>query len=1525
MMKDVEDPLLRVLLVEDNPGDARLIQEALKEAAPKALQLQRADSLSAALERMNTAVPPDVILVDLGLPDSQGLETFQRLNAHAPDLPIIVLTGLDDSRLAQEALRGEAQDYLVKGKVDGDQLVRSIRYSIERKRITGRLERSETFNRSLVETSPIGILFLNRQGGITYENPAALRMMGVARGQHSPAMGKPITQLESVQSAGGEALLEGLLAGGTVEGAQLHYRSMLGRELDLEIHGAPMLDEDGQPEGAILMLEDISKRKRAEQVLLRSEARYRELVEKAGIGILVDDVEGSLIYTNEAFAHMLGYTHEEASHLSVGDFIHPQDITLVLREQRERLKGTVEHARYEFRGIRKDGSEVHLEADSTALKSDEEIVGTRSYIWDITPRKRAEQALRESETSYRNLYERAPHAYLSIDTDGAVVMANNRAGGMLDYPREDLIGRDVFSYYADGPAGIGKARKIFERFLSGEEIAGEELQMRRRDGGPVWISLTMTPVRNAEGDIARCQAMAIDISEEKQAKEALAESEEKFRNLAEKSPNMIFINQKGRIVYANEVCELISGYSREELTAPDFDFMRLVAADSIPRIREVFQNHLTGEQVEPYEYGVITKTGERLEVVNSTRLITYEGAPAILGIITNLTELKEAEQDAKRSEERFRSVVESAVDGIVVTDVRGDVELWSPSAEGIFGYTEHEIIGRPVTDLMPDRFVTPFWKQMQEGFASGDPAKIRRVRDTIGLRKDGTEFPARMAITSWGEGREQRFAAFLSDITERKQAETALRESEDRFRSIVQSAAEGIVVADEDLSVALWTPAAERIFGYGEAEILGQPLTHLIPHQYLRPLRDSEDPTPDAGSRGSYQDTYWGRGVRKDGSRFPIEFSLTSWESDGKQFFCAIIRDVTERERSEAELRRLKEFNENIVQSMSEGIVMEDARGNFTFVNPAAAEMLGYSEQDLVGRHWTSVVDPGYYEVVQSANARRARGMSDRYELRLRREDGSTIDAIVSGNPYIQSGRYAGSLAVFTDISERTRAEEALQRSEARLEEAQHMARLANWEWTTDGELHWSSEMFGILGYSPDEFKPGHAHYLEHVHPDDREIADRVYQRAIQGEGEINTRYRLRHIDGTVLMVREKTRTYFDPWGELQRVVGTVQDVTDYVHAQEQAIAEQRRTQAIISHMADGLIMLDREGRLVSINPAAVRMLGVRSNEVLGQPMEAIQPLAALSRDLGAPPENVSGDGRGAARVHHQEISLAPPLSHVLMAYVSAVLDDQGSRMGQVLVLHDVTRQRELEQAKDNLVSTISHELRTPLFSIQGVLDMILHDKVPEPEKRIHFMKLAYEQTLRLRNLLDSLLDISRIESGRLELHLLPITIDSILNQVTESMRIESMKKEQDLQLVTPDWLPRVMGDEERLIQVMINLISNAIKFTPKGGKISIRAKPKGEKLLVQVVDNGAGIPAEALPQLFQRFYQVDNSATRQVGGSGLGLYITKQIVEAHGGRIWVESRLGAGSCFSFTIPLANQMERAESVQRGDTDHDRGD
>jgi signal transduction histidine kinase len=243
-------------------------------------------------------------------------------------------------------------------------------------------------------------------------------------------------------------------------------------------------------------------------------------------------------------------------------------------------------------------------------------------------------------------------------------------------------------------------------------------------------------------------------------------------------------------------------------------------------------------------------------------------------------------------------------------------------------------------------------------------------------------------------------------------------------------------------------------------------------------------------------------------------------------------------------------------------------------------------------------------------------------------------------------------------------------------------------------------------------------------------------------------------------------------------------------------------------------------------------------------------------------------------------------------------------------ISRDITARKEADQLKDELVSTVSHELRTPLTSLRGFAELMLKKEFPR-EKQKEFLAIIHNESVRLTNLINDFLDLQRIESGRQEYHFEGCSLPALLH---ESVAIFSGGKEhRPFHLILPPQLPMVRADRERIQQVLANLFSNAVKFSPEGSAISVGAQVRDGETVVWVKDQGLGIPQEALPKLFSKFFRVDNQDTRTIGGTGLGLALIKKIVEEHTGKVWVESTVGEGSTFFFTLPLA-EAEQHETV-----------
>jgi len=343
---------------------------------------------------------------------------------------------------------------------------------------------------------------------------------------------------------------------------------------------------------------------------------------------------------------------------------------------------------------------------------------------------------------------------------------------------------------------------------------------------------------------------------------------------------------------------------------------------------------------------------------------------------------------------------------------------------------------------------------------------------------------------------------------------------------------------------------------------------------------------------------------------------------------------------------------------------------------------------------------------------------------------------------------------------------------------------------------------------------------------------------------------------------------------------------------------QQQQTQAIIQYMADGLLLIDAQGHIVTCNPALAMMLGMHPGQIVGQKVH--------SPDLPPRLAEITSTTTHRARtgVLSKEITIETPRPRTLQIFSTTVVDDGGTPLGEVRVVHDITRERELEQLKDDFMSTISHELRTPLFSIQGFVQLMLEDETLEPATRKEFLTIIHTQAAQLGEMVNNLLDLSKFDEGKLELDRRPVAILDVIHQTT--LKLQGFAHQQKVKLIPklPALLPTIIGDTQRLEQVLTNLIGNAIKFTKADGEVIVTASANDSELRVEVKDNGIGIPTEALDRIFSRFYQVEDKSERSARGSGLGLHIAQRIIKAHGGRIWAESEAGQGSTFCFTLPL---------------------
>ena len=351
--------------------------------------------------------------------------------------------------------------------------------------------------------------------------------------------------------------------------------------------------------------------------------------------------------------------------------------------------------------------------------------------------------------------------------------------------------------------------------------------------------------------------------------------------------------------------------------------------------------------------------------------------------------------------------------------------------------------------------------------------------------------------------------------------------------------------------------------------------------------------------------------------------------------------------------------------------------------------------------------------------------------------------------------------------------------------------------------------------------------------------------------------------------------------------------------------AEHAENVAILESMIEGVAVINHDGRVIFSNGAFMQILlqstgAARSAIATGRLLvEAVRQTELLQavRTVLATGQRVD-----------EEVTVGTARPRTFAATVSPVRDfkDAKSTRGAVMVLHDITELRRLERVRRDFVANVSHEFKTPLTAIQGFAETLLGGALDDAENRERFVTIIRDHSVRLARLTDDLLKLTKIEAGRMDLDLRPLNIAELAASCAETLHFQAEKKLHSIEVNIPPDLPPALADAGRLREVLINLLENAVQYTPPGGHIEVTAALQDSQIVVTIADDGIGIPRTDQERIFERFYRVDTARSREAGGTGLGLSIARHIVESHGGRIWLESNVGEGSRFHFSVPLAH-------------------
>ena len=631
--------------------------------------------------------------------------------------------------------------------------------------------------------------------------------------------------------------------------------------------------------------------------------------------------------------------------------------------------------------------------------------------------------------------------------------------------------------------------------------------------------------------------------------------------------------------------------------------------------------------------------------------------------------------------------------------------------------------------------------------------------------------------------------------------------------------------------------------------------------------------------------------------------------------------EIANRERAE-ELYRI------LANSSPVGVYIA-GKGRFRFVNPQFQKYTGFSEEELFDKETLSIVYPEDRETVRYNAIQMLKGQrSTPYEFRAIVQGGEVRWAMETVTSVTYRGKRA-TLGNFMDITERKRAEEALRESEKRFRELADLLPQVVWETDTTGNFTFVNRHgFLSFGYSPGEII-GSFNALNVFIPEDRDRVRKDLQMVLAGEQLAGKEYTVVRKDGRTFPVIVYAAPIFQR-GQRVGLRGIALDITERKRAEETLRQSEENLKVYLESGPDGVYLIDLKGRFLYGSKKAEEIIGLEKEQLIGKSFLALNLLSAqhLTKAGKLLALNMMGKSTGP-----DEFELRRRDGRSVWVEISTTPIKQEGEVVVIGFVRDITErkrmQRELEerseqllaqqqqlldkteevaranQLKSQFLANMSHELRTPLNAVIGFSELML-DEVPGKinEDQRQCLTDILQSSRHLLSLINEVLDLSKIESGRLEFRQEEVALTEVLESLTRTMMPILTPRQQSLDISLEEGLPPIRSDMGRLGQVLLNLVDNASKFTPDGGKLRVEAVRDGDWCQISVIDNGIGIKKEDQERIFEPFSRLDNPLGRQRGGTGLGLTLVKQIVEKYGGKIWVDSEPGPGSRFTFTLPF---------------------
>lgn len=862
-------------------------------------------------------------------------------------------------------------------------------------------------------------------------------------------------------------------------------------------------------------------------------------------------------------------------------------------------------------------------------------------------------------------------------------------------------------------------------------------------------------------------------------------------------------------------------------------------------------------------------------------------------------------------EDISQAIINDIVDTIVEIDLNGNFTYVSPQCYHMFGYEPHEVIGRKALRYIhPDDLVRVINKMK---IAIEDQKHVSYEYRT--KHKNGRYiYVSAKGGASKREG-ETRLIAVVRDITDKLVAESKLKDSEHQYRTIIESLGDPIHVIDKDLKIILTNNTLEEwvdLFHINQ-DIIGKKISEVFPflpekvsEEYYRVLETGKTLVTEEFTRLNEKEIY--TEVRK----IPIF-------AEGKVVqVVTVVKDITNRKIAEIKLKESEKEFRNIIENTKDAIVIIDFEGKLLYISPQLSKMLKGRVINKNSRFYQYIHKEDVNKLISyyKNTIKEKKFLEKPVEFRILPKHGDYIwFSSSSKNYYDDEGRVIGFISALKDITDKKKAEQNLEKSEQKYrlitENSNDLIRVLG----EDFKIEFLNEKTHrqVLGYTRDDLIGKFDTKL--FPPEDYPKLRRFMLTLFKNKEEIHVS-RMRHKKGYYLWFEVKTKMFKDEQGK-QKYLFISRDISERRQTEIALMESEEKYRNLYKNSPNGVLLSDKNGVIIDINSSAERILGYSKSELNGsnyikfnmvtpdQIAQIKKVFVQVLKGVKPKPIELQIKKRNGNLIWILfQSSMIKLNNEIIVECIAQDITDK--KKAENLIIEENKRLLELNKMKTELISRVSHELKTPITSIFGGTQILLEVyKDQTCSEAVEFIELINRGGKRLKVLIENLLDASRIESEKLRLNLQGENIVEIIKNCVSDNRYLANKRNMIIELNLPE-VVRIEIDKMRIEQVITNLLSNAIKNTPKKGIIKITLEEKSVGVYFKIEDSGIGLTEKEMETLFLKFGKIERYGQKMdidIEGSGLGLYISKEIIDMHGGHIWVESAgRNKGSTFYFKL-----------------------